>query len=313
MQSPFAAVKQFFQKKPFQEAWKSFRRHTTLTFATLILIALLVFLFNVVFSIRSLTNEVFGFLSSKVDISLEVRDDVSFEAAQQAVKELEKLPQVQTIRFISKDDALDIVDQDLIPGYREFLTRNHLSNPLPASINIVTYRTSDHADIIASIKNSTIKDLLTINALNAWDDGSMTKSELTESAAIELGWFSKSIYNALFIVLILFAIAATLILINTIYLSIQSKKLEINIMHVVGAREKYITLPFLYEGMIYGLVASVLGIVSFYVVVMFGGWELFPILFWLPGIIAQMIFITALCGLTSYLLVQRYLQGKLTL
>lgn len=57
--------------------------------------------------------------------------------------------------------------------------------------------------------------------------------------------------------LIILAVVSIFIIINTIKLSVFSRRNEISIMRYVGATGWFISLPFVFEGIIIGLFASV--------------------------------------------------------
>ena len=59
--------------------------------------------------------------------------------------------------------------------------------------------------------------------------------------------------------LVVLGVVSVFIIINTIKLSVFSRRNEISIMRYVGATGTFISLPFIIEGIIIGLVSSVIG------------------------------------------------------
>ena len=57
-------------------------------------------------------------------------------------------------------------------------------------------------------------------------------------------------------------IAATVLVANTIRLSIYSRRREIEVMKLVGASNGFVRMPFMIEGFLFGVIASVLAIGS---------------------------------------------------
>ena len=298
---------------PMRDAWKSFRRHKTLTIATVVLVSLMVFIFNTVFSIRILTNEIFSFLNEKVDVSIEFQEDASVIEITTLLTKLQGQNFVKEAQFISSDDALNTVDNELIPGYSAFIKRYSLSNPFPPSLNVITYNVSDHKKVHDFIEKSDYAKLLKKTDLEVLESDAPGVQMLASSAAKELTGFSKMVNSVLFVILFLFGIASVAILINALYLSLKAKKHELSIMHIVGATEKYIALPYTYEGMLYGLFSVIIGLVSFFVLVLIGSFEIFPILFSPLRIILQIVFVTLFSGAVSYAMVHLALKGKIKL
>ncbi len=65
-------------------------------------------------------------------------------------------------------------------------------------------------------------------------------------------------------IIILFVATSILITFNTIRLAIYTAREEISIMRLVGASNMYIRGPFVFEGILYGLVSGIVTLVFFY-------------------------------------------------
>ena len=77
-----------------------------------------------------------------------------------------------------------------------------------------------------------------------------------------------------FIAVIALVVVTTFLIINTIKLTIFSRKREISIMRLVGASNISIKLPFVFEGMLIGIIGSILPII----LVVYGYYSLFDIM-----------------------------------
>ena len=64
--------------------------------------------------------------------------------------------------------------------------------------------------------------------------------------------------------ILILAIAAVLLIANTIRLSIHSRRREIEVMKLVGATNWFVRMPFIIEGMLCGLVGAAVAIVLLY-------------------------------------------------
>jgi cell division transport system permease protein len=69
------------------------------------------------------------------------------------------------------------------------------------------------------------------------------------------------IWIAFLVAVVLLVIASTLLIANTIRLSIFARRREIEVMKLVGATNWFIRGPFMLEGLLCGLVGSILAIV----------------------------------------------------
>jgi cell division transport system permease protein len=307
-------IDRFVHVKPWSMAKQNFVRHSTLTIATVSLIALMVFIFNVVFSIRVLTDEIFGFLNSKVDISLEFSPTADEVAQSEFIQNISTQPFIRSVQLVSQEDALDTVDAELIPGYRAFLERNNLSNPFPSSLNIVTKSVSDHQAVFDYVLSTDQLSLFTESTRSTLQGIRKSESGVIQgSASQELLGFSGLINTILFLTLFIFALASIAILVNAVYLSIKAKKKELQVMHLVGASEKFILLPYTYEGVLYGFTSALLGQILFFALVIFGGWELLPLLFSPARVLLELVVVTGISASVSLMVVRQFLRGNLKL
>ncbi|MEO6867339.1 MAG: permease-like cell division protein FtsX [Gaiellales bacterium] len=147
---------------------------------------------------------------------------------------------VDKVQFVSKADALARA-KDLFkdsPGVMENLP----GNPFPASLD-------------ATLKDPTKMDAVakTMKGQPGVDDVG-TGGEKAEKA-INVIQLATGIFFAIGIGIL---IAATVLVANTIRLSIYSRRREIEVMKLVGASNSFVRMPFMIEGFLCGVFASVL-------------------------------------------------------
>jgi len=153
---------------------------------------------------------------------------------------LEADPRVKSITFVSAEEALSRM-QKKFPE----LTANLPSNPLPPSHEIVPVRAEDVDAIAASLK-----------PLPAGVDKVKYGKE-TADRILRVARVIEIVFLAAVIVLL---IASTLLIANTIRLSIFSRRREIEVMKLVGATNWFVRGPFMLEGLICGLVGSLVAV-----------------------------------------------------
>ena len=154
---------------------------------------------------------------------------------------LVSMPEVKSAEFISKEDALAI-QRERTPRLVENLT----TNPLPASYKVVPRRGEDVARI-ASRLEPVPTGVAKVNY------GKEEADRVLEVAKIVGG-----IVLAGSLVLIA---ASVLLIANTIRLSIFARRREVEVMKLVGATNWFVRGPFMVEGLITGLVGSILAVV----------------------------------------------------
>ena len=169
--------------------------------------------------------------------------DVTAKQVEQVRLMLARDARVKRIKYISQNDAL----ADMRKRYPE-LVENLTYNPLPASFEVVPVKAELTDDIKA--------DLLTAGPGGTKPAGVESVKDGGEKArkVVKVG----SIIEAVFLVgLIVLLIASTLLIANTIRLSIFARRREIEVMKLVGATNWFVRGPFMIEGLLCGLIGSV--------------------------------------------------------
>lgn len=225
-------------KSGFQNFW----RNGYLSVAVILIIILTILIFTSIILINVIGKTAITGLEEKVDISVYLKNSANNEDAQELMSKLEKLNQVKTIEYVSKEQALknfkeEYKDNDII---KESLAELEV-NPLPPTLNIkanaldqyksiVEYLESNKGEVVSKINYDQNKDV--INRLSSI-------IQISKKAGLVLG--------------AVVGVMAILITFNTIRLTIYSHRQEIEIMRLVGASNWYIRMPFIVEGIIYGV------------------------------------------------------------
>jgi len=153
------------------------------------------------------------------------------------------------VEYISQDDAHKFMQKK---GYG-FLLENLEENPLPSSaevsLNLDKLTSSGIEDLISRIKKEEIVESVSYG-------GGFFE---TLASAI---WISKTL--GIFLVSI-YAIASIFIIATTIRLTVFTRQEEISIMRLVGATSWFIRWPYLFGGIIQGLIGSLLSIIFLFV------------------------------------------------
>ena len=123
--------------RAFRLSFSNMWRNKYLTAATVLVMGILIFIFNIILSVNYVTQEALNDLTRKVDIVVYLKDDTQYYQVQQMIKELKALDGIVNATYTSKTDALKIVSQTR-PKTAEFLSKYGVDNPLPASLNITT-------------------------------------------------------------------------------------------------------------------------------------------------------------------------------
>jgi cell division transport system permease protein len=152
------------------------------------------------------------------------------------------MPEVKNVVFVSKEDALRRMKE----RYPE-LTQNLASNPLPASYE-VTPNDADDVNLIA-------------NRLESATLAGVDKIDYAEKKTERILQVTNVIKYIFLLGSVILLAASTILIANTIRLSIFSRRREIEVMKLVGASNWFVRGPFMLEGLICGLIGAVAAVV----------------------------------------------------
>ncbi len=204
-------------------------------------------------------------LQQKVDMNVHFVPSASQEDIDAIIQAVETLPDVEGVIYTSREEAL--------AEYRENHKNDEISlqaleqlgeNPLGADIAIQAKNTTQYENISRFLEEKRAAEQPqspVIGTINYQDN-----KESIDTLTVIID----TVERASFIVMIVLIVAAILITFNTIRLAIYTAREEISIMRLVGAGNMYIRGPFMFQGILYGLVAGVLTLLILY-----------PVLVWL--------------------------------
>jgi cell division transport system permease protein len=233
----------------FSNIW----RNKFISLATIVVMAILIFIFNIMLGINMVTQQALSDLSKKVDIIVYLKEDVEYYQVQQMINELKSLKGIVDVQYTSKTDALEFVSKTY-PQTAEILDRYTIPNPLPASLSIRTEKPELHIMVQQFLNQEKYRHLLANVA-----SGSEEKNLAMESVSKNLITLSNTTNQISFWILAVFILGSVLIISNSIQLTIYNRQREIYIMRLVGATKNYIRMPFLIEGLFYGVISMILG------------------------------------------------------
>ena len=224
------------------EAWRSLGANLSTTFAAMVTVLVGMFLLGLFIALGSWTlswsNHVKRELIVKVDFKTKPQATRQQENA--VVRQLSANSQVKSWKFVSKEVALERMKK----RYPE-LTQDLPYNPLPDSLEV----TPTKAEFIDDVAQS-------LRPLPAGVAGVETGKRLS-SRVLQVAHVIELIFTIATAILL---VAATMLIANTIRLSIFSRRREIEVMKLVGATNWFIRGPFMIEGLLCGVGGAALAV-----------------------------------------------------
>ncbi len=226
--------------------YRNFWLSATATLIMVITLAILT-LTLVTFNITSVAIQN---IQERVDISVYFKTQVSEQQILDIRSELEQLPEIAAVKYVSAADALASFkekhsDNQLIQDSLGQLT----DNPLPPTLQVKAKNLDDYPKIAEELSKSNYAAF--IDKVNFQDNRSVIERlSRILSAVKRLG------VGMAFV----FSFIAVLVIFNTIRLTIFNRREEVEIMKLVGATNWYIRWPFIIESILYALAASIITI-----------------------------------------------------
>ncbi len=233
-----------------QYGMKSFWRNGWLSATTvaIMLLALLVSMGLIIFG--HVTDQAVASLQDKIDISVYFKTTAPEDEILNIKSSLESMAEVKNVEYISSAQALEIFkskhseDQAISQAVSELNT-----NPLEPSLNIKAKQTNQYAKIA---------DYFNVPSLTQFVDSvSYAKNQ---TAIDRLNIIVQNVGRGGFVLTLVMALIAGLVVFNTIRLAIYSNRDEIGIMRAVGASNGLVRGPYVVEGTIGGVTAAILSV-----------------------------------------------------
>jgi cell division transport system permease protein len=228
----------------FVEALRSIAANLSTTVASAVSVLIGTFLIGVFIGLGTWLVSWSDAKKRELAVHVFIRDAATPKQVDELRVALESNPQVKPggIVYISKERALEIMRKR-----NPELTENLLSNPLPASFDVVPRRGEDTESIALAVKKG---ELVAVEEVR-WGK-EVSKRILAIARAIQIVF-------AIAVVVLL--AASTILIANTIRLSIFARRREIEVMKLVGATNWFVRGPFMLEGLLTGLAGSLAAVI----------------------------------------------------
>ena len=243
------------------EKSSSKRRVAGSYFLSLMSITLVLFLLGVFALLMMHAQKLSNHLKENIGFEVVMNSNVKEANILKLQKELDDMPAVKSTEYITKEEAIRRLSEDLGEDFLQWLGNEE--NPLLPSIDVRFNADYANNDSIAAIKeqllkNTDVKEIYYQKSLVGLINQNVNRIGLALTVAS----------------IILLIIAITLIR-NTIRLSIYSKRFLVRSMQLVGATPAYIRRPFIRSGILQGFFGALLADV-FLALLLYGLYKRLP-------------------------------------
>lgn len=247
-------------KRIIKSGFVSFWRNGVVSFASILVMTMTLFVLGSVLFVNATLDASLNQIRDKVDINVYFVTTAPEDDILALKKSIETLSEVATVEYISREKALE---EFTLRHKNDQLTLQALDelgeNPLGANLNIKAKETSQYEGIAEFLESE--------NALSTLDDTPIIDKvnySQNKTAIDKLTKIIDSSETFGLIIIAILVIASMIITFNTIRLAIYTSRDEISVMKLVGASNSYIRGPFVFEGVMYGIVSAIVTLILFY-------------------------------------------------
>jgi len=223
-----------------REAFKSIAMNRLMSIASIFTVASCIFIVSVFFILGSHVSFLVQQMGDTLGLVVFLEEGITPLEQQRLEMRIREIPNVTGVTYVSNEEALE----DLAGDLDRDLSRFEGNNPLRASL-VIEITDVTHQERIAQA----------IAGLEGQGVGGIRQD-------VELARILTTISNVVQIVslvlILILGIVAIVIITNTINITVNARRTEINIMKYVGATDWFIRWPFIIEGVLIGLIGGAL-------------------------------------------------------
>ncbi len=237
----------------------NFSRHGIVSWAAVLVVSITLSVIASLIFLQAVLHFSLDQIKEKVDVTIYFNTGASEDKIMTLKSSLEKLPEVAQISYTSSADALKLFRTRHADNYPTIQALDEIQdNPLGAYLNVKAKEVSHYESIANFLKSD---NALVLGSASIIDKVNYRQNKLVIdrlnniiSGAQKLG----------FLVTLFLIILSIIITFNTIRLTIFFSKEEIGVMRLVGASKMRIRGPFMIEGLIYGIIATIITMLLFW-------------------------------------------------
>ena len=223
------------------EVLRNFSRNAGMQMTAIGTVAITIVLLGLFLFVRGALADVGAKLLDQIEISAYLRADATPAQVTSIAHFLAQDPRIAAVQYVSKRQALAELRQRTAGAIDTSLLTE---NPLPDKFRIKVRVPDDVSAVAANVRQ--------LSGVNNVVYGQQIVARL-----LQLGAVLRRI--GIGVIAVFFAVAG-IIIANTIRLTVFARRREIAIMQLVGATNTYIRLPFICEGLLDGVVGSLLAV-----------------------------------------------------
>jgi len=246
-------------KRIIKAGFVNFSRSGIISWAAVLVVTITLTVITTIILLQAVLHSSLDQIKDKVDVTIYFTVDAPEIKILSLKESLEKLPEVSDVSYISAEEALQLFRERHQNDYPTIQALDEIKdNPLGGYLNVKAKEISQYESIANFMQSD---NALVLGSASIVDKVNYHQNKIVIdrlnniiAGAQKLGFL---------ITLILIAISI-IITFNTIRLTIFIAKDEIGVMRLVGASKMRVRGPFMVEGAIYGVIATIITLIIFF-------------------------------------------------
>lgn len=244
----------------FKAAFLNFVRNGVLSFASTTVMVLTLLCLSLFFIANVVLTTGIKAIQEKIDVSAYIQDSAKEAQVVDLQNSIADLTDVRSVKYVSKEEALQRYKSQNAGNAKLLESLEGIDNPLPASLEVKVYDPSKLEQVTKIFDEDKFKPIVR--------KVSYKENKIVIDKLFSATEFIRKVGIAATTV---FGLVALVIVFNTIRIAIFSQRDDIEIMKLVGATKSFIRWPFILEGALYGVIATIISMVALAALLYYAG------------------------------------------
>lgn len=237
----------------------NFTRGGLVSFASVLVMTITLSVITAIILLQAVLYFSLDQIKNKVDVTIYFTvgaPEAKILALEDSIKQL---PEVGDVAYVSAEEALQIFRDRHKDDYPTIQALDEINeNPLGAYLNVRAKEISQYEGIANFLKSD---NALVLGSANIIDKVNYHQNKLVID---KLNGIINGAHKLGFLLTLILVVISIIVTFNTIRLTIFISKAEIGVMQLVGASKMRVQGPFMVEGAIYGIIATVATLIIFF-------------------------------------------------
>lgn len=245
-------------KRIIKNGFLNFKRSGLVSWAAVLVVTITLSVITIIILLQAVLHFSLSQIKDKVDVTIYFTTNAPEDKILLLKSSLEKLPEVESISYTNSEEALKIFRERHSSDYPTIQALDEIGeNPLGGYLNVKAKEVSQYESIANFMKSD--------NALVLGSSSIVDKVNYYQNKLVidRLNTIIGGAQKLGFLITLLLMVISVIITFNTIRLTIFISKEEIGVMRLVGASKMHVRGPFMIEGAIYGVVATLITAILF--------------------------------------------------